>query len=310
MALQLTGAAKTDSLANLQVRMPVVVIGGGLTAIDTATESAGLLRASRSRNSLLRYETLVAERGEAAVRAALDAPKKRRSPTNSWPMPRAIRAERAAAAREGRAPRSVELLNGWGGVTIAYRRRLIDAPSYTLNHEEVAKALEEGVRFAEGLTPRRSGGRPATATPPRCASSARRRHRGGAAGPRRSWSPPARSPTPCWRARTSASSRSTASISRRSTRTAHPVKPERALASRTHAACADVTARRTAAPSASSATCIPSFSGNVVKAMGSAKQGYPVVSRALARTSRAPDVRRRADRALLDDELRADGARR
>ena len=39
MALQLTGAAKTDSVANLQVRMPVVVIGGGLTAIDTATES-------------------------------------------------------------------------------------------------------------------------------------------------------------------------------------------------------------------------------------------------------------------------------
>ena len=38
-------------------------------------------------------------------------------------------------------------------MTIAYRRRLIDAPSYTLNHEEVAKALEEGIRFAERLTP-------------------------------------------------------------------------------------------------------------------------------------------------------------
>jgi NADPH-dependent glutamate synthase beta subunit-like oxidoreductase len=37
MALQLTGAAKTDSIANLQLRLPVVVIGGGLTAIDTAT---------------------------------------------------------------------------------------------------------------------------------------------------------------------------------------------------------------------------------------------------------------------------------
>ena len=29
----------------------------------------------------------------------------------------------------------------------------IDAPSYTLNHEEVAKAMEEGIRFAERLTP-------------------------------------------------------------------------------------------------------------------------------------------------------------
>src|SRR5712691_4324846 len=39
MALQLTGAAKPDSIANLTVRLPVVVIGGGLTAIDTATEA-------------------------------------------------------------------------------------------------------------------------------------------------------------------------------------------------------------------------------------------------------------------------------
>ena len=32
LALQLTGAAKRDSLANLQIRLPVVVIGGGLSA--------------------------------------------------------------------------------------------------------------------------------------------------------------------------------------------------------------------------------------------------------------------------------------
>ena len=38
-------------------------------------------------------------------------------------------------------------------MTIAYRRRLIDSPSYTLNHEEVFKALEEDIRFAEGLSP-------------------------------------------------------------------------------------------------------------------------------------------------------------
>src|SRR5262249_11254905 len=66
---------------------------------------------------------------------------------------RAIRAEREAALREGRTPRLIDLLNGWGGGAIAYRRPLIDAPSYTLNHEEVAKAMEEGIHFAEGLTP-------------------------------------------------------------------------------------------------------------------------------------------------------------
>ncbi|MCK5274540.1 MAG: FAD-dependent oxidoreductase, partial [Alphaproteobacteria bacterium] len=39
MALQLTGAARKDSIANMQLRLPAVVIGGGLTAIDTATEA-------------------------------------------------------------------------------------------------------------------------------------------------------------------------------------------------------------------------------------------------------------------------------
>src|SRR4029079_4581723 len=66
---------------------------------------------------------------------------------------RALRTERAKAHAEGTPPRYAELIDGWGGVTIAYRRRLIDSPSYTLNHEEVEKALEEGIRFAEGLTP-------------------------------------------------------------------------------------------------------------------------------------------------------------
>ena len=89
-------------------------------------------------------------------------------------MPRRSRRTRSAAARGGR-DRDFELLRSWGGATIAYRRRLIDSPSYTLNHEEVAKALEEGVRFAEGLTPRGGrGGRFGHAAGV-CASQRRRR---------------------------------------------------------------------------------------------------------------------------------------
>src|SRR5678815_1067159 len=61
-----------------------------------------------------------------------------------------IRDRRAAAPEE-----RLKLLQSWGGATIAYRRRMIDSPSYTLNHEEVEKALEEGITFAEGLTPGR-----------------------------------------------------------------------------------------------------------------------------------------------------------
>ena len=57
MALQLTGAAKRESIANLQVRLPVVVIGGGLTAIDTATESLAYYPVQVEK-FLARYEAL------------------------------------------------------------------------------------------------------------------------------------------------------------------------------------------------------------------------------------------------------------
>jgi NADPH-dependent glutamate synthase beta subunit-like oxidoreductase/NAD(P)H-flavin reductase len=144
MALQLTGAAKTSSIANLQLRLPVVVIGGGLTAIDTATESLAYY-VRQVEKFAARHEILATDvpwtqeeqeiAGEFLTHAA------------------AIKSERAIAASEGRKPRLAALLDTWGGATIAYRRRLIDSPSYTLNHEEAAKALEEGVRFAEGLTP-------------------------------------------------------------------------------------------------------------------------------------------------------------
>jgi len=136
MALQLTGAAKRESIANLQIRLPVVVIGGGLTAIDTATESLAYY-AVQVDKFLTRYEAL----GEEPDWNAEE---------------RAIAQEFLAHARALRMSRPedrLQLLQSWGGATIAYRRRMIDSPSYTLNHEEVEKALEEGIVFAEALTP-------------------------------------------------------------------------------------------------------------------------------------------------------------
>src|SRR6266545_5979350 len=136
MALQLTGAAKFSSIANLQIRLPVVVIGGGLTAIDTATES-------------LAYYVHQVEKFAARYAALAKKP--------DWsPEEREIAEEfimHAKALRAASPSQKQELLKSWGGATIAYRRRMIDSPSYTLNHEEVGKALEEGIVFAEGLTP-------------------------------------------------------------------------------------------------------------------------------------------------------------
>ena len=151
MALQLTGAAKHDSVANLQIQMPIVVIGGGLTAIDTATESLAYY-VVQVEKFLERYEKLLAERGQREVRSLWPA-QELVAANEFLAHGRAIRAERVAANVEGRKPDFIKLLNSWGGVTIAYRRRLVDAPSYTLNHEEVELAMQEGIRFAECLTP-------------------------------------------------------------------------------------------------------------------------------------------------------------
>ena len=151
MALQLTGAARSDSLANIQVRLPIAVIGGGLTAIDCATEALAYYPVQVEK-FLSRYETLRAGDGAAPLDANWTA-QDRATAQEFIAHGRALRAERAAAKRDQRSPRIGELLRSWGGATIVYRRRLIDAPSYALNHEEVEKAMEEGIRFAENLTP-------------------------------------------------------------------------------------------------------------------------------------------------------------
>ena len=67
---------------------------------------------------------------------------------------RAVRAEREGAAAAGEKPDFAKLVKSWGGVTIAYRKGLNDSPAYRLNHEEVIKALEEGISFAERPWPR------------------------------------------------------------------------------------------------------------------------------------------------------------
>src|SRR5581483_9563935 len=282
MALQLTGAAKTDSIANLTVRLPVVVIGGGLTAIDTATEALAYYPLQVEK-FLARYETLVAERGEAAVRGEWTPPEAEAA-DEFLAHARALRAERAAAAREGRAPRLAALLQSWGGVTIAYRRRLIDAPSYTLNHEEVAKAMEEGIRFAEQLTP------VAVEVDAFHRATGLRLARGRGAG-----GPPEEITLPARTILVAAGTQPNTVLAREDPvhvaldgrffqaldEAGHKATPERV------AKPAEVRVLMSLMDDGRAVSFFgdlhPSFAGNVVKAMGGAKQGYPVVSRMLAR---------------------------
>jgi NAD(P)H-flavin reductase/NADPH-dependent glutamate synthase beta subunit-like oxidoreductase len=151
MALQLTGAFKADALSNLQVRLPAVVIGGGLTGVDTATELLAYYPLQVEK-ILDRYEALVKEVGEVEVRSLLD-PEEQGILDEFLGHGLAVRAERVRAAAADDAPDFVALVRKWGGVTLAYRKRMQDSPAYRLNHEEVTKALEEGIGFAENLDP-------------------------------------------------------------------------------------------------------------------------------------------------------------
>ena len=151
MALQLTGAAKKDSLAHLQIRLPAVVIGGGLTAIDTATEVQAYYIAQVEK-TLFRYEELVNDIGQDSVVNRLDNENKAIL-EEFIEHGRLVRAERELATKEKREPELGALVRQWGGVTVLYRRGINNSPAYLRNHEEVIKALQEGIFYLEGIEP-------------------------------------------------------------------------------------------------------------------------------------------------------------
>ena len=206
---------------------------------------------------------------------------------------RAIREERAAAAAERRSARVVELLQAWGGATIAYRRRLIDSPSYTLNHEEVERALEEGIRFAEGLTPLAVE---VDGFGHACALRVSQHHNDGDGV----WHEFGQTSLPAHAILVAAGTQPNTVLAREDASHFHldgkyfrlideegrPVKPVRGLAKPENPAV--LTGIRDDGRATSFFGDLhPSFHGNVVKAMASAKQGYPIVSRMLGRVAPA-----------------------
>jgi NAD(P)H-flavin reductase len=205
-----------------------------------------------------------------------------------------------AANAAGRKPDFVPLLNSWGGVTIAYRRRLIDSPSYTLNHEEVDLALQEGIRFAESLSP----------------VSVDVDQYGHAKALRLKASDGAEVVLPARSILVAAGTQPNTVLGREDPHNiaidgryfqaidedGAPVKPVKL--SKPEKAYVLTSIREDGRGISYFGDLHPSFAGNVVKAMGSAKQGYPVVSRLLAR--RPPESPAPPDlMARLNDELRA-----
>ncbi|MDI9636384.1 FAD-dependent oxidoreductase [Geitlerinema splendidum] len=130
MNLQLSGAALEESLSNLQIRLPIVVIGGGLTAVDTAVEA-------------LKYYPKQVEKFLKRIEEI-------------GGLPPALSAEEQEIADEfvehARAFRTGDFSALEGASKILYRKQLQESPAFRLNPEEVDLALQEGIQFVENTS--------------------------------------------------------------------------------------------------------------------------------------------------------------
>lgn len=128
MSLQLGAAYRKESITNLQLRMPVVVIGGGLTALDAATESMAyypeLVKNFNKPNAILSNED--------------------QEIADEFMQHKELFAKSESI---------IDSMKSLGGVKILYRNKIQQAPSYRLNHEELKLGLSEGIDFVENITP-------------------------------------------------------------------------------------------------------------------------------------------------------------
>ena len=194
------------------------------------------------------------------------------------------------------------LLDSWGGVKLVYRKRLIDAPSYRLNHEEVEKAFEEGIFFSElfepahidvdhfghanSITLKKAGTEETIAIPARSILVA--------AGTNPNTVLHREDPT-----HFALDGKYFQAVDE----DGNKVKPERV--SKPKAVQVMMALPEKGCSVSFFGDLHPSFAGNVVKAMGGAKQGYPVVSRALARRCQVSGVGCREFLSQVNQQLRA-----
>lgn len=135
MALHLQGVYKETSIAAFDLEGPILVVGGGLTAIDAATEALASYPRHMKKFSD-RFYALHEEEREALIKSG-----------NVAHYAQDIRDIRNVQGGQNVKDKSHD------DVTIVYRKSLQESPAYRLNHEEVRGALNQGVKFLENATP-------------------------------------------------------------------------------------------------------------------------------------------------------------
>jgi NADPH-dependent glutamate synthase beta subunit-like oxidoreductase len=139
MNLNLGGAYKFDErylTNNLIVEMPAMVLGGGLTAIDVATEILNYYP-----RQVLKVDRIINKFGLEKAKFILDI--KDDDLINKFFY-------HASKIKECYDQESLHnFLESIGGVSILYHRKIQDSKAYKLNHQELQIAINKGVKFIE-----------------------------------------------------------------------------------------------------------------------------------------------------------------
>ncbi|MBA4750232.1 MAG: FAD-dependent oxidoreductase [Alphaproteobacteria bacterium] len=150
MTLQMGGTFSKKSLSAFQVTLPLYVVGGGLTALDAATEALAYYPRQVEKIALW-YKDLCKEKGQEAVHASFSV--KDLASLKTFLMHASdIEDARRAAAHTGCLPSFAPLIRKWGGVHVLYRKDHQASPSYRISAPEMQAAMEEGVIFHENVS--------------------------------------------------------------------------------------------------------------------------------------------------------------
>ncbi len=150
MNLHLSNATLENKATFLQLRLPIVVIGGGLTAIDVATES------------YVYYVKMVQKL--AKQYGMLTSAQKQHFKQNLKPYELSVlneylthndlfEKELENAKALNKKPNFKNIIDSLGGVKVVYRKDIESSPAYKLNHSELNYALREGIDIVTNLSP-------------------------------------------------------------------------------------------------------------------------------------------------------------
>ena len=132
MSLNL-GVYKSDNLFNMQIRLPIVVLGGGLTALDCATEAVVYYQRQVEKH-VERYKSLNKQEIDSLL-----------SEEDKEILAEYL--EHYDLFKSGKNP--IDVINDLGGVKIFYHKSFEDSRAYKTNAIELHKTLKQGVSLVE-----------------------------------------------------------------------------------------------------------------------------------------------------------------